>query len=92
MTSNYLVRWQELIAGGIPQDRAEELFILGYKYGLGSELLIYALLSISDIIEGLEIKELQYFTCGYALGQKTWDDAEEETTDFVRKQASKSNH
>lgn len=67
----------------LPINRAEELFIRAYKAGLSDELLIFTLLELRDIFEGLESNEKDYFILGFCLGQKHLKDAEDDGENFT---------
>jgi hypothetical protein len=61
----------------MPANRAEELFLMAYKAGLGDELLLFTLIGLRDIFEGLSGSEKDFFVLGYCLGQKTFRDVED---------------
>lgn len=79
-----LAALQELIRGDrLASNRSEELFLLAYKSGIGDELLLYTVLQLKDIFEGLPSEEKDFFILGYCLGQKTFRDVEEESLNFI---------
>jgi hypothetical protein len=79
-----LQRLESLIQGSMPIDKAEELFILMYKHGIGDSQLMDGLLQISDILEDLEKDEINHLLLGYALGQKTYRECEDELVSNVK--------
>lgn len=73
-----LGKLETLIRGErLPDSRAEELFILTYKCGLGDELLLLTLLQIRDILDSLSSDEKNFLILGFCLGQKTFRDVED---------------
>lgn len=79
-----LAKIEELIRGErLAADRAEELFLLAYKSGIANELLLFCILQVKDIFEGLPSEEKDFFILGYCLGQKTFRDVEEESLNFM---------
>lgn len=75
---------EELIQGNrLPINRAEELFILAYKAGIGDELLLFTMLDLRDIFETLESGEKDFFVLGFCLGQKHFRDVEESSLETI---------
>jgi len=71
-------RIELLVAGEQPEGLCEELFVVAFKSGLSGETYMLTLLQVSDIFEGLSHDEKDYFTLGYAMGQKTHLESEDE--------------
>jgi hypothetical protein len=92
MTKINLQRIEELIRGDQPEGMYEELFVVAFKSGLGGESFMLTLLQVSDIFEELTHEDKNYFVLGYALGQKTLIDSEEQMTDAVTIKANKTTH
>lgn len=79
-----LAKLEVLIRGErLPNDRAEELFIRAYKAGIGDELLLFTMLELRDIFEGLESTEKDFFILGFCLGQKQFRDVEDASFESV---------
>lgn len=74
-------RIEMLVRGEQPEGVEEELFVVAFKSGLSGESFMLTLLQVSDIFEGLTHGGKNYFCLGYALGQKTMMETEEEMTD-----------
>ena len=73
-------RIELLVRGEQPDGIEEELFVVAFKSGLGGESLMLTLLQVSDIFDGLSHGDKNYFLLGYAIGQKTFQETEEEMT------------
>ncbi len=72
-----LSRLQELINGdGTPANKKEELFVLGYSFGINGQLFITALNQVVDEWETFEWEETTFFVFGYAMGQRTLEESD----------------
>ena len=78
-----LQRIEMLVRGETPAGMHEELFIVAFKSGLAGESFMLTILQVSDIFEGLTKDNNRYFCLGYALGQKVFNEANEQMTDQV---------
>ena len=85
-------RIEMLVRGEQPEGMHEELFVVAFKSGLSGESFMLTMLQISDIFEGLTHLDKNYFNLGYALGQKTYMDSEEEMVSELSSYNKKTTH
>ena len=73
-----LNRLQKLITNKVqPENKAEELLLLSYMYGIQDQLYLNLILQISGDYDNMTRNEVDHVVIGYALGQKTLRDLEE---------------
>ena len=92
MTKINMQRIEMLVRGEQPEGMHEELFVVAFKSGLSGESLMLTLLQVSDIFEGLTHDDKNYFCLGYALGQKTFMEAEDEMPELPAQYNKKTTH
>lgn len=75
-----LAKLEILIRGDrLPDDLAEEVFILGYKHGLNGDLFMLLMFQLKDMFDTEEFNVYVYkmLLLGYSMGQKTFDEVNE---------------
>lgn len=75
-----LAKLEILIRGDrLPNDLAEEIFILGYKHGLNGDLLMFLMFQLKDMFDEavFDLYTYKMLLLGYSMGQKTHRDVEE---------------
>lgn len=61
-----------------PENRSEDLFVIGYKGGLDGDTLFNICIKYSNMIDSGTVAELQHFIAGYAFGQNEYETINED--------------
>lgn len=75
-----LAKLEILIRGDrLPDDLAEEVFILGYKHGLSGDILMLLMFQLKEMFDTPEFDVYVYkmLLLGYSMGQKTFEDVQD---------------